>query len=142
MITDLFDLRDVRNIDLPRHVRADGEVVVAANGACVPFVIARMFTVSASLGARRGEHAHRLCVQFMICVHGLIDIVCDDGRNQRSFTLDRRNVALLVPPTIWNTVLFRQPDSILVVLCDRPYEESDYIRDYAEFLSFRESART
>ena len=100
-----------------------------------------MFTVKAPGGAKRGEHAHRLCSQFMICVHGVIDIVCDDGREQRTFTLDRGNLALMVPPTIWNTVMFRQADSILAVLCDRGYEEHDYIRNYAEFLAFREAVQ-
>ncbi|MFZ3337197.1 MAG: FdtA/QdtA family cupin domain-containing protein [Xanthobacteraceae bacterium] len=132
-----FDLDAVRTIELPRHARSEGEVVVAEGDRSVPFAIARMFTVKAPSGAKRGEHAHRRCSQFMICVHGVIDIGCDDGRSQRIFALDRSNLALMVPPTIWNTVMFRHSDSVLAVLCDRGYEEHDYIRDYAEFLAFR-----
>lgn len=139
MATATFALDAVRTIELPRHARSDGEVVVAEAGHAVPFAIARMFTVRASGGAKRGEHAHRQCSQFMICVHGVIDIVCDDGADRRTFALDRSNLALAVPPTIWNTVMFRQSDSVLAVLCDRIYEEHDYIRDYAEFLAFREA---
>ena len=140
-MNNLSRLADVLMIDLPRHARNDGEVVVAEGGATVPFAIARMFTVRAPSGAKRGEHAHRLCSQLMLCVHGAIEVVCDDGRDRRSFALDRANLALLVPPTIWNTVNFRQADSILAVLCDRIYEEHDYIRDYGQFLSFREAVR-
>ncbi len=140
MVAAAFDLDAVRTIELQRHARSDGEVVVAEGGTAVPFAIARMFTVKAPRGAKRGEHAHRKCSQFMICVHGVIDIVCDDGRSRSIFVLDRSNLALVVPPTIWNTVMFRQPDSVLAVLCDRTYEEHDYIRDYAEFLAFREAA--
>lgn len=131
-------ISDALSLELPRHARDDGEVVVAEAMRQVPFAIARMFTVKAPSGAKRGEHAHRQCSQFMICVHGLIDIVCDDGRSRRSFMLDRSNLALLVPPTIWNAVIFRD-DSVLAVLCDRVYEEHDYIRDYEEFLAFREA---
>jgi WxcM-like, C-terminal len=136
-----FNIDAVQTIDLPRYARLDGEVVVAEGGNTVPFAIGRMFTVKAPGGAKRGEHAHRLCSQFMICVHGVIDIVCDDGRERRTFALDRGNLALMVPPTIWNTVMFRQADSILAVLCDRGYEEHDYIRSYAEFLAFREAVQ-
>jgi hypothetical protein len=75
----------------------------------------------------------------MICVNRAVNVVCEDGSEQRTFTLDRRNLALLVPPGIWNTVNFRDDASVVAVLCDRPYEDHDYIRDYAEFLSFRES---
>jgi len=46
-----------------------------------------------------------------------------------------------VPPGLWNTVEFQQDDSVVIVLCDRVYEARDYIQDYAEFLSFRESVR-
>lgn len=126
-----------RFLELPRHARDDGEVVVAEAMQHVPFAIARLFVLRAPQGAERGHHAHRLCSQFMICVHGSADILCDDGRNRRIFSLDRGNLALVVPPTIWCTVTFPQPDSVLAVLCDRVYEEHDYIRDYSEFLAFR-----
>ena len=125
-------LHDARLIELPQHARDDGEVVVAEAAAQVPFQI--------TTGAKRGRHAHRLCSQFMVCVNGAVDVVCDDGSKQRTFMLDRRNRALLVPPGLWNTVQFRQDVSVVVVLCDRLYEAHDYIHDYAEFLSFRESA--
>jgi dTDP-4-dehydrorhamnose 3,5-epimerase-like enzyme len=133
----IFDLNHVRTVKLPCHARADGEVVVAEAAAQVPFRIERMFALTAPDGAKRGRHAHRLCSQFMICVSGAVDVVCDDGRENKTFGLERRDVALVVPPGVWNTVEFRQSGSVLVVLCDRLYEAEDYIRDYAEFLSFR-----
>jgi dTDP-4-dehydrorhamnose 3,5-epimerase-like enzyme len=132
---------EARLIELPRHARTDGEVVVAEAAAQVPFRIERMFALAAPAGVKRGQHAHRLCSQFMICVSGAVDVVCEDGSSKNIFALDRRNQALLVPPGLWNTVEFRQSDTVLVVLCDRVYEAEDYIRDYAEFLSFRESGR-
>jgi dTDP-4-dehydrorhamnose 3,5-epimerase-like enzyme len=141
MPSALFDLDHIRIIKLPRHARADGEVVVAEVTAQVPFRIERMFTLAAPAGAKRGRHAHRLCSQFMICVSGAVDVVCEDGSKKNRFALNRRNQALLVPPGLWNTVEFQQNESVLIVLCDRPYEADDYIRDYAEFLSFRESVR-
>jgi dTDP-4-dehydrorhamnose 3,5-epimerase-like enzyme len=134
-------LSDARLIDLPRHARADGEVIVAEAAAQVPFRIERMFALAAPAGAKRGRHAHRLCSQFMICVSGVVDVVCEDGSKKHTFALNRRNQALLVPPGLWNTVEFQQNESVLIVLCDRVYEADDYIRDYTEFLSFRESVR-
>ena len=132
----------VRLIELPCFQREDGDLVVAETATQVPFAIQRMFILRAPAGAHRGQHAHRLCSQFMMCVSGAVDVVCDDGREQRTFALDRGNVALLVPPTIWSTVIFREKGSVLAVLCDRPYEENDYIRDSAAFLAFRTSAQS
>jgi hypothetical protein len=78
----------------------------------------------------------------MICVSGAVNVSCEDGDGRQTFTLNRRDRALLVPSGLWNTVEFLEPSSVLIVLCDRLYEADDYIRDYAEFLSFSESLPT
>lgn len=134
-----FAAADVRTVELPRFSREDGTIVVAQTDAHVPFAIARMFTLTAPLAARRGDHAHRRCTQLMLCVHGAVEVVCDDSRNRRSFELNRDNIALCVPPTIWNTVIFKQDKSVVTVLCDRPFEERDYLRSYPEFVAFRKA---
>jgi len=136
----LSRLADVRLIELPRHARDDGEVVVAEAVTGVPFAIARLFVLRAPEGAARGRHAHKLCSQFMICSNGAVDIVVDDGAAEEVFRLNRSNQALLVPPMIWNTVMFRAPQTVVSVLCDRPYEADDYVRDYQDFLSLRQGA--
>ena len=136
----LARVADVRIIELPCHRRSDGELVVAEAATGMPFAIARLFTLRAPEGAERGKHAHRLCSQLMLCVQGEVAVECDDGRERCTVLLDRGNLALLVPPTIWNTVCFRKGNSVLAVLCDRPYEAHDYIRSYDEFLAFRKTA--
>jgi dTDP-4-dehydrorhamnose 3,5-epimerase-like enzyme len=133
----LGSIARIRLIELPRYAREDGEIVVAQAFNQVPFVMARAFTLTAPLGARRGEHAHRRCTQFMLCVHGAVDILCDDSREKEIFTLDRNNLALCVPPTIWTTLIFKEERSVVMVLCDRLFEEADYLREYDEFLAFR-----
>jgi hypothetical protein len=138
----MHTLADVRLVDLPNHSRHDGEVIVAEAASGLPFAAARMFTVKAPNGAERGKHAHLRCSQFMICVSGVVDIVCDDGENRKIFSLNRSDLALHVPSTIWNTVVFQQSGSILAVLCDRPYEEDDYIREYSQFIAMRKAARS
>jgi dTDP-4-dehydrorhamnose 3,5-epimerase-like enzyme len=130
---------DVRLIEFPCHRRDNGALVVAEAATGLPFAIQRMFTITAPPGAERGRHAHRLCSQLMMCVQGAVDVVCDDGADHRNYTLDRGEVGLLVPPMIWATLAFRGPESVLVVLCDRAYEATDYIHDYSEYLSLRKA---
>jgi len=134
-----YTVHDVHLLELPRFARADGEIVVA-QATQVPFAIARMFTLTASKGAVRGEHAHRRCIQFMLCVHGAVEVICDDSRDRKTFILDRSNIAVYVPPTIWNRVVFKQDKSVVTVLCDQPFEEADYIREYPDFMTFRKLA--
>ena len=136
----LSRLADVRVIELPCHRRDDGEIVVAEGATAVPFAIARLFVLRAPAGAERGHHAHKLCSQFMICSNGAVDVALDDGTTRQIFTFDRSNRALLVPPMIWNTVVFRAPETVVSVLCDRPYEADDYVRNYVEFKRLREGS--
>jgi len=133
-------IEHARLIDLPRHTRDGGEVVVAEAATGVPFAIARLFVLRAPQGAERGRHAHRRCSQFMICSNGAVDIVLDDGVAGQTYTLARSDQALLVPPMLWNTVVFRAPQSVVSVLCDRPYEADDYVRDYQEFRGLKQGA--
>jgi hypothetical protein len=133
------DVGAVQAIELPRHSRDGGDVVVAEVAAQVGFPIARVFTVTAPRDGLRGDHAHIRCTQFMVCVHGAVEVICDDGRDKKAFRLDRNNLALCVPPTIWNNIFFRQDRSVVMVLCDRPYEAEDYLRDYSDFLAFRKA---
>jgi hypothetical protein len=137
--TTVYRTGDARTVELPYYVRADGELVVAEVSAHVPYAIARMFTIRAPLGAIRGDHAHRRCWQFLLCVHGEVDVICEDTHDQRIFSLDRSNVGLLIPPTIWGSEIFRTNHAVLVVLCDRPFQEEDYIREYPDFLAFRKA---
>jgi dTDP-4-dehydrorhamnose 3,5-epimerase-like enzyme len=135
-------LENARLIKLPKHTDANGDgLLVVAEAAELPFRFQRMFTIAASAGAKRGEHAHRLCSQFIMCVSGAVDVVCDDGSDRKTFLLDRSELALLVPPGLWIVIDVRQDNSVLIVLCDRPYEPHDYIRDYADFLSLRKAPR-
>lgn len=130
-------IAEIEPIDLPRFERTDGALVVAEHASHVPFAIVRMFTLRAPRDAARGNHAHRTCRQFMLCASGAVDIGVDDGAGRKTIRLDRDNRALHVPAMIWNVVTFRAPDSVLVVLCDQPYREDDYIGDYAAFLDAR-----
>jgi hypothetical protein len=125
--------------ELPLHFGNydGGELVVVESKTHVPFGIERIFTLRAPIGTVRGGHAHRRCTQFMICPLGMIEVNCDDGQQRKSLYLDRGNVGLLVPPNIWTTQSFGYDNSLLLVVCDKHYEESDYIRDYAEFLACR-----
>jgi dTDP-4-dehydrorhamnose 3,5-epimerase-like enzyme len=130
---------DVREITLPHNARADGDLVVAQQGKELSFTPVRLFTVRGIAGAVRGRHAHKSCTQFLMCVHGAIDVECDDGERMRRFILDRGNQGLLIPPSIWGTETYRSDGGVLAVLCDRLYEEDDYIRDYDQFLTWRRS---
>lgn len=136
----LASLSDVMLVDLPQHVAENGELIVLEGTRHVPFAIARAFYVRAAEGAIRGQHAHRQCSQFLNCAAGAIEVLCDDGASTGTYVLDRPDRGLLVPAGVWSQQTYRISGSVLLVLCDRPYEAHDYIREYGDFERFRGSA--
>lgn len=131
-------IEDVRLIEFWFIADPTGELVPYEADINLPIPIARVFTVSnAPVGAGRGEHAHYSCNQVLVCLQGAVDVVCDDGRDKRTFHLTEPHIGLHVPPSIWAAQRYLADKTCLMVLCDRPYEEADYLRDYAGFLEFR-----
>ena len=137
---DMHSLKSVTMMKLPVHYSSNGDLVVMEGGGQVPFVIARVFVVVAPAGAIRGQHAHKRCTQFVTCPRGAVEVLCDDGIEETKFILDQPGLGLLILPSIWAQQTYQAPGSVLTVLCDRPYEPTDYIRDYAEFLDYRKMA--
>ena len=136
----LVDLDGVRFVPLPVHDYDGKSWLAVIEGGAVPLRIRRAFAVFATRASRRGEHAHRRCTQFMVCLEGRVSIGLDDGRRRKKIVLAGPARGLLVPPGIWAEQDYA-PRSTLLVLCDRPYEAGDYLRDYDAFLRFRGLAR-
>ena len=82
-----------------------------------------------------GEHAHRKLEQLLICIHGSVSCVLDDGTNRQEFVLDSPNLGLLIPPMVWGTQYKYSKEAKLLVLASDIYDTQDYIRDYDTFLS-------
>jgi UDP-2-acetamido-3-amino-2,3-dideoxy-glucuronate N-acetyltransferase len=109
--------------------------LMASDFAQLPFVPKRVFTVF-DVPSRdvRGEHAHRVCSQLLVCIKGSVSCIVDDGANRSQIKLDRPDVGLFIPPLVWGTQYNYSSDAILLVLASEEYNADDYIRDYQEFL--------
>ena len=83
----------------------------------------------------RGEHAHRTCHQFLVCLCGSCRVLLDDGSSRFQVTLDRPELGLYMPAMIWGTQYSYSPDAVLLVFASHHYDPTDYIHSYDEFLS-------
>jgi UDP-2-acetamido-3-amino-2,3-dideoxy-glucuronate N-acetyltransferase len=102
----------------------------------VPFSPKRWFLVYGVPSREvRGEHAHRVCDQFLICVSGRVNVGVDDGKNQTEVLLDAPTVGIYIPAGIWASQFRYDADAVLLVLASHPYDPDDYIREYDEFLA-------
>ena len=125
----------VKLIELPYLKENNGDLVVV-EGEIIPFSIKRVFNVRQQKGDIRGRHAHRHCSQLLICTNGAVEVKCDDSRTTEIYVLDKPNFGLFIPPGIWADQKYIENNTILTVLCDRPFEEADYIRNYDDYKLF------
>ena len=101
----------------------------------IPFTPLRYFMVTDVPNREiRGEHAHRVCHQFLICVRGSCAVVADDGQRRVEVMLDAPSRGLYLPPMTWGVQYKYSADAVLLVFASHHYEAADYIRDYDEFL--------
>ncbi len=121
---------------LPVFADLRGSLSVGEFPQQIPFLPKRYFVCFDVPGKDvRGEHAHRRCHQFLVCLHGSLSVVVDDGRASEEIVLDRPNIGLYVPPMTWAVQYQYSADGLLLVFASDPYDPADYIRDYDQFLS-------
>jgi UDP-2-acetamido-3-amino-2,3-dideoxy-glucuronate N-acetyltransferase len=114
-----------------------GNLSVAEHEKQIPFIPKRCFWVF-DVPSReiRGEHAHKKLHQYLICVKGSVRVVLDDGANKAEVVLDKPNLGLHIPPRVWGIQYKYSADAVLLVLASEVYSADDYLRDYAEFISY------
>jgi len=119
-----------------RVIDTRGSLTVGEVPTEVPFSPARYFAVFGVPSIElRGEHAHKRCQQFLICLHGSCRVLLDDGDRRCEVTLDRPDMGVFMPEMIWGTQYRYSPDAVLLVFASRPYEAEDYLRTYDDFLA-------
>lgn len=120
---------------LPHIQDPRGSLSVGEFGRSVPFEPKRYFIVfDVPNGEIRGEHAHRECHQFLLCVKGSCSVIADNGNDRQEFVLDQPNIGAYLPPMTWGVQFNYSPDAVLLVFASHFYDDADYIRDYDEFL--------
>lgn len=103
----------------------------------IPFKVKRIYYISKTKeNISRGFHAHKELTQAAICVNGKCRMLLDNGKKKQEVWLDSANKALIIGPMIWREMYDFSNDCILLVLASEYYDESDYIRDYKEFLEY------
>lgn len=125
------------------HDPQKGNLSVVQHQKDIPFDIKRVYYLyDVPGGESRGAHAHKELWQLMIAASGSFRVTLDDGQEKKSFFLNRPYQGLLVKPGIWRDLDEFSSGACCFVLASEDYDEKDYIRDYDEFLKFRNNDQT
>ena len=126
---------EIINFDIKGDER--GSLISLEENKNIPFEIKRVYYIFNTVeGIRRGFHAHKKLKQVLVCVAGSCKILLDDGKSKEEISLDNPNKGLLIESMIWREMFDFSPDCVLMVLANEVYDESDYFRDYQQFLSY------
>lgn len=128
-------VRGVTTHQFPLIPDIRGTLTVGEFEQHIPFLPKRYFMVfGVPSKETRGEHAHRACHQFLICVHGSCAVLADDGENRTEVLLDSPNKGIYLPPMVWGVQYKYSEDAVLLVFASNHYDAADYIRNYPDFL--------
>lgn len=116
-----------------------GNLVVGEYSKDLPFIPQRIFMVYNVPSSKvRGAHAHKECHQFLIATHGSVNVILDNGESREEYILSDASVGLYIKPGVWGIQYKYSSDAVLLVLASHGYDSADYIRDYNEFLTWKE----
>ncbi len=128
---------NIRLIQIPKIEEPRGNLSVIEND-CIPFVMKRVYYLyDVPSGAERGGHAHKNLQQFLIALSGSFDVVLHNGKEQKTVTLNKPNVGLLIESGTWRELNNFSSGAVCLVLASEVYLEEDYIRDFDTFLEYK-----
>ena len=134
-----YSVFDCTVVELDRH-HSDrkGNLTVVENGETLPFDVKRVYYIyDVPGGENRGAHAHKGLSQLIVAASGSFTVTLDDGKNKRSFFLNRPYQGLYVKPGMWRDLVDFSSGAVAMVLASDVYKAEDYIRDYNKFIEFR-----
>ena len=127
--------QDAKIIDLPKFLDARGNLSFVEEFKHVPFKIKRVYWIyDVPGGETRGGHAYNENQEFIIALSGSFDVILDDRKERKSFSLNRSYYGLYVPQGMWRSMENFSTNSLALVLSSTKYDEGDYIRNYNEYL--------
>jgi hypothetical protein len=133
--TNVFDCSV---IELPQISDRSGNITPVATME-IPFAVKRVYYLyDVPGGEMRGGHAHQELQQLIVAASGSFDVVLDDGKIKRTISLNRPNYGLNVKPGIWRELCNFSSGSVLLVLASHTFNEADYLRQYTDFIKYKQ----
>jgi len=137
-----MNINDVKIINLPKIEDPRGNLSIIEEDKNIPFKIERTYWIYDVPGGQiRGGHAFKEQQEFIVALSGSFDVVVDDGKQKKTFSLNRSYYGLYVPAGLWRQMENFSTNSLAIVLSSTTFSEDDYIREYADFLKQQDNEK-
>lgn len=133
-------IKDVKIIELPKFLDARGNLSFAEQNNHIPFELKRTYWIyDVPGGEDRGGHAFVANQEFVVALSGAFDVVVDDGKIKKTFSLNRSYYGLYIPAGLWRTMENFSTNSLALEFGSEHYTAADYVRDYEQFLKMKQN---
>ncbi|MFL9482444.1 sugar 3,4-ketoisomerase [Chitinophagaceae bacterium LWZ2-11] len=127
-------LSNIKLISLPKILDDRGNLSFFENNNQIPFDIKRTYWIYDVPGGEiRGGHAFKNQQEVIIALSGSFDVVLNDGKDEKIFSLNRSYYGLYIPQMIWRKLENFSTNSLALIVSDQFFSEEDYIRDFKTF---------
>lgn len=131
-------LNDVKIIELPKILDKRGNLSFVEQCNHLPFEIKRSYWIyDVPGGESRGGHAYRENKEFIIALSGSFDVIVDNGKERKTYSLNRSYYGLYIPNGTWREMENFSTNSLALILSSTVYDPSDYVFDYEQFKSMK-----
>jgi hypothetical protein len=131
------NLAKVKLINLPKIEDPRGNLSFIEEEQHIPFKIERTYWIYDVPGGQvRGGHAFKVQQEFIVALSGSFDVKIDDGKENKTFSLNRSYYGLYLPAGLWRQMENFSTNALAMVLSSTGFSKTDYIRDYSEFVKF------
>jgi len=128
-------VKNTHMITFTENSSSYGSLIAIESGISIPFEVKRVYYIyHVNHDIRRGFHSHVNLKQVLICVNGSVKIEVKTPFEKEIVILDHPSKGLTIGPMVWREMYDFSPNSVLLVLADDHFSESDYIRDYEAYL--------
>lgn len=129
---------NLKIVKLPKYLDSRGNLSFVEQNNHLPFEIKRTYWIyDVPGGEQRWGRAFKECQEFIISLSGSFDVILDNGQEKRTFTLNRSYYGLYIPKGMWRVLDNFSTNSVALVMASTCYDENDYIRDYDQFLNYK-----
>ena len=130
-------MNNLKIIELPKIEDPRGNLTFIEGENHIPFKIKRVYWIyDVPGGEKRGGHAFKEQLEFIVALSGSFDVVVDNGSSKQTYSLNRSYYGLLIPKGLWREMNNFSTNSLALVLSSTDFDEGDYIRDYSEYLNY------
>lgn len=135
----MVTIKDVKLIELPKFTDPRGNLSFVEQLNHIPFEIKRTYWIyDVPGGESRGGHAYKRNEEFIVALSGAFDVIVDDGRQKKTFQLNRSYYGLYIPVGLWREMENFSTNSLALEFGSEQYSKEDYIRDYSDYLKLKQ----